>query len=516
MAIRIGNKIQNAIQRRGMTADPVFIGEKRPILEMILVIAFALGLVYLTFTQMYLGIAIVVILTATFLFLIYPRLICYALLCLIPFPWIMLLGERVRMLVAISALAFVYTVIRLISGKRKWNFDPIFILFGVATLFFMLSLTRSIDADWGMDKMKVFIASVLFCYTMVVYIDEKPHLNMVVNIVIGLGVFSAVLGLLQTLVSPIFFPAVSLKVFLPDIVEGYKVEETYRASGTFETGPRYAQFMMFPLSLVMSIILSNVKKRRVLYWAYAGLFLAAIIVSLTRASMALAAMYVPLNAYLQKRWAVLAKSVVALVMIVVVIGVTFLVVLPHKILDAVEARFSEEENKERPEEMFPAYMWRMTVQYIAFRTFLEYPFLGIGYGNFSFRSWEMAQKFRVPLDSLRLVNNVVMGAESFTPHSSYVTMLAESGMFSFLAFIGIFILTFRYLFFVLRNTKDPQIKTWAFGTLVCFFCYVIFWAMHGYLVTEPYSAFLPVVFAIILRNLVRKEMSMRDAAKPSA
>jgi len=499
------------LSRKFFDSSATVIDKNRGFLEIIFLIFCSLGLVYLLAQKAYAAFGAVLLLIFGLVLLINPMAINYLLLIMVPFPWLFMFGSRIRAVLLLTVIAFAYTILKKLFQREYQRFEPITNLFFVLLFLFALSTFNSFDIIHSFLMMKTWIASLLFYYTIVSNIKTFQHAKTFINILLVLGFISGVLGLLQTLVSPVFFPEVTLGAFSAedvDIAEGYKVIDTYRASGTFENGPRYAHFLLLPLGIAFTSLVQKKAMNKI--WAIFLLVVISlgIVVSFTRAAIIFALFYGVIYTVIENKWSAFFKlSAIAVIIALILLPLLFFI-LPTKVVDTVSVRFKEQEpENEFEEEAPPSWIWRVAMNYVAFRTFLSHPFLGIGVATFGIRFWEMAQLYPIPWQKYREVSNMISTYDFMDSHNAYATILAETGMFSFLAYIIIFMITFRYLFFALRKSENLQIKAWALGTIICFLILIIYWAIHEYLIAEAYTSMLPIIIAVILKNLVKEEQT---------
>ena len=334
--------------------------------------------------------------------------------------------------------------------------------------------------------------------------EDEARLRVAVALVFAWGVGQAILALLQSLVSPVFFPAYYFHVFGMDIVESYTVAGIRRASGTFESGPRFAMFLLLPFSMALVSFLGRDARRRWPALACLVLFSLALVVSFTRAALLLAVVMVPLLFALEKRRAMIGRSIAWLAIAGLVGAALGALVLSDRVLAALATRFELTGSATYKDRFY--FLWN------ALNAFLEHPLLGLGIGTYSLHSWDLMQRYPVPWRSARWEPTPLTMPGSVPVHNSYARILAETGIFGVAAYAAIIWMTVRNYARVIRRTTSPALRRIALSFLVYFAAMLVYWFAHEYLIEEAYVAILPVAVSVIVRRLVDQEPGAAEPA----
>lgn len=474
----------------------------RNITNVIIVVAAALGVVWAFNKNMYFGIGAVVFIFAMLFMITKPILLMFLTFAFIPISWVNLLGRRFRVITFLTILGFVYYGARLIARKMKIPKDSVLIAYLAYIGFCALSLINSYDVSVSFTSTKYFLLSMIFAFSLVLAIEDRSQLKTLFWIIIVWGVFLSVLSLLQSTVSIKFYPAYYFRVFGIKIVEMYSVQGIRRASGTFESGPRYAMYLLGPIALVLVAIWRNYATRRLLWVSLLVLFVLGLMVSFTRAALLFGLLYFFLYNIFERNWKVFVKSVSWVMILGIILLVLVYFVIPADVTGAMMARFQTEDDE--------MYHDRFTFLYNAVMAWTENPILGVGVGTYTYHSWDFMQKYPVPWQNLAWQINPLAMPHSVPVHNDYGRMLAETGIFALLSFILIYIFSFKNYFFVMKNSRDELLKTCAIGFAMYLGIMIPYWFFHEYIMIEPYTSMIPTIMSVLLRKLTIKEMEQRN------
>ena len=474
-------------------------------IEVAVAVAFGLVVARATVARTFLGPALIVALLAGVVLLRRPHAMVYAILALIPVQWITLLGERLRVISFLTWSAFAYFMARAMVRRRKIGDGVVWAYLGFLAVC-ALSLLNSVDLSVSYQYVRFYVFALLFGFAMLLAVEDEARLRTAVGILFAWGVAQAVLALLQSLVSPVFFPAYYFRVFGMDIVDFYAVAGIRRASGTFENGPRFAMFLMLPFAVALVSVFGRDSRRRWGPLLCLALFSLALVVSFTRAALLLSVLMLPLFFALEKRRGMIARSVGWLAFAGLVAAALGTLVLSDGVLAALAARFELTGSATYKDRFY--FLWN------ALNAFLEHPLLGLGIGTYILHSWDLMQRYPVPWQSLRWEPTPFTMPESVPVHNSYARILAETGIFGLAAYVAIFWMTVKNYLRVIRETASPALRRIALAFLLYLLIMLVYWFAHEYVIEEPYVAILPVVVSVIARRIVEREKGSADSAGP--
>ena len=473
--------------------------------ESMLVVGFALLVVWLFMKNIYFGIGAVVALISGVFLLARPVYLIYLIFAFIPITWVNLLGRRFRVITFLTLAAFFYYLVQAVIHQRKPQKEPVFFAFGLYLVACALSLINTVSFAVSFDSTKYYILALMFSFALVLAVETKRTISVLMVIFLALGVFQSILSILQSAVSDTFYPASHFHVFGMAIVDLYSVGGIRRASGTFESGPRYAMFLLGPTALVLTAVWRNLYNKRLLWVSLLIIYILGLFVSFTRAAIVFGSGYFFLYNIIERDWRMFFKSLLWAAIFMVVVLALIMLVVPDNVTGAFVARF-ETEDDER-------YLDRFTFLYNAVMAFSEHPLLGLGVGTYPLHSWDLMQKYPVPWESLAWDINPLNMPEDVTTHNDYGRMLAETGFLSLLAYLLIFFYSFRNYWFVLRKTKDALYRTLATGFAMYLGVMIVYWFFHEYIMEEPYICVLPAIMSVVLKKLVIKETNEIEAGQ---
>ena len=465
-------------------------------------VAAALAVVLAFNKNMYFGIAAVALLIALLFMITKPIVLIYLIFAFIPIAWLNLLGRRFRVITFLTILGFVYYGARMIARKMNLPRDSVLLGYVAYTCFCGFSLINSYDLSVSFTSSKYFLLSMFFAFSLVIAIEDRNQLKTLFWIIVVWGAFLSILSLLQSTVSIKFYPAYYFRVFGIKIVEMYSVQGIRRASGTFESGPRYAMYLLGPTALVLVSLWRNYKGRRLLWSSLLVLFSLGLMVSFTRAAILFGMMYFFLYNLFERNWKVFVKSITWVTILSIILLVLVYLVIPMNVTDAMMARFQTEDDE--------MYLDRFNFLYNAVRAWMENPILGVGVGTYTYHSWDFMQKYPVPWQSLAWQINTLAMPHSVPVHNEYGRMLAETGIFALISFLFIYIFSFKNYFFVMKNSKDELLRTCAIGFAMYLGVMIPYWFFHEYIMMEPYTSMIPTIMSVLLRKLTVKEMEQRE------
>jgi len=452
----------------------------------------------------YYAIGFVVVLFAVLFLMRRPVLLTYTMFIGIPIYWLNLLGRSLRVITVLTLIGFAYHLVRAVLQRRLPSYNTVFLAYGLYLFTCAYSLINSIDImgeSW--PGMKYFLLALMLFTVLVTSIEKRGQLKILLIILLVWGVGEAILGALQTFVSPKFYVAHTWH----SIIDAYSVGGVRRASGTFQIGPRYAMFLLGPLAIIIAGLLSGRVLRRLTWFLLLVPLALGIFVSLTRIAIGLGFLYLLLfNVFERRRQAIMA-SVAGLLLVTVLVG-AMLLVMPGDVKHALVHRFTDENDD--------VYMDRLFFLWNALGAFTEQPLLGIGVGTYEVRSWEFMQKYPVPWRELSWdVASLRNMPETVPVHNEYGRMLAEQGLFAIPCFIFLIVAGFRNLLYARRHTKDEMIRLFATSMSMYLAALSVYWFFHEYFMEEPYVSIIPFALSVILYNVVRKERQQGSDAAPT-
>lgn len=477
----------------------------RPVFDILILLLGALAMVYLfIYRDPYYAVGFVVVLFALLFLMRQPVNLSYALFALIPIYWVNLLGQSLRVMTVLTLLGFGYHVGRAVLKRHREPFNRVYLAYFLYLASCALSLFNSVSiTEQSWPGLKYFLLALMLLVVLVMSIKTERDLRILFWILLAWGLIESLLGLLQTLVSPRFYLA---QTYL-SIIDAYSVGGVRRASGTFQIGPRYAMFLLAPLSLVVAGLMSGRVLSRRTWLLFLVPLVGGVFVSLTRIAVGLSFSYLVLYNFFERRRQALIASMAGLLLAAVVVT-TVLIVLPADVKSAFTQRFTEKDDEIYTDRLF--FLWN------ALGAFSEHPFLGIGVSTYEGRSWEFMQKYPLPWRQYRWDVAAQWNMPETVPvHNEYGRMLAEQGLFSLPIFIFLVLSAFRNLWFVMRNTLRPLVKLWGLSTAMYLSAMVVYWYFHEYFLEEPYTSLLPFAMSVILYNFVRREVAERESGETS-
>jgi O-antigen ligase len=473
-------------------------------IEVAVAAAFAVLVARATLAKTFLGPALVVALLAGVVLMRRPAILLYAIVVFIPIQWVTLLGDRLRVISFLTVAAFAYYLARALVRRRRMG-DPVVAGYLAFLAACGLSLLASLDVGLSIAYLKFYVLALLFGFATLLAIEDARGLRILVAIVFGWGVALAVLALLQSLVSPAFFPAYHFRVFGMAIVDFYAVAGIRRASGTFENGPRLAMFLLLPTALAIVSVFGRDAKRRAPHVAALVLFGLALVVSFTRAALLLAAVMIPLLFAIEKRRGMIARSLGWLALALGIGGALGYLVLPDTVLAALAERFELTGSATYKDRFY--FLWN------ALNAFVENPLIGLGIGTYGLHSWDLMQRYPVPWPSLRWESMPIAMPESAPVHNTYARILAETGLPGLAAYVAVFAMTIGNYRRALRRATSPALRRTALAFLLYFLVMLVYWFAHEYVIEEPYVALLPVLVAVLVRRLADAEADSAPEAR---
>lgn len=470
--------------------------------QIVLGVAGGLFLALVMQKNIYYGIVLALLLAGLSVLLFEPAVTIYAMVLLLPLGWLTVMGERLKAITVLTMPAFAYAMFFVLYRRRKLEEPLVWACVALISSWF-ISMLNAVDVGWSLFAIKVPLFSYLFAFAMFMFIDTEDKLKVVWWILVFHGLWLSVLAVFQSFGGAPFFPLVRLGLVPEGILTFYKEAEIYRASGTFESGPRFALFMLAPFSLALAraIDLQRPISSRML-WAFASVVMSVgLLLSLTRAVFII----IPLIAYLiykkAGRGIVLVRTAVSILVIASITTAILYWMLPATVWEALARRFSPSGTT--------FYMDRTYFMYIAFRAFLENPLTGVGIGNFPLHSWDLMQKYPAFWYTQFWDIHPLAFGGNITVHNSYVRMLAETSIWGLGAMIAIIVLTFRNYSYALKRLKGTDIYLPALAMFACFVGMVIYWFPHEYFLEEPYTSVLPIAFSAVLKKIADRYGNLR-------
>ncbi|MDP8257639.1 MAG: O-antigen ligase family protein [Candidatus Alcyoniella australis] len=447
------------------------------------------------------GVGLITAMICMLLLLRRPYWVVYGALAFIPLHWMRLLGDRVRIVSFLSLVAFLYYLFSSMIERRKIN-ERIFWLYLGFMFMALISIADSGQWHIGYHYLRMYIFALMFAFAAIMCIDDVSKLRTAVKILVAWGIAESLLGVLQSLVSVKFFPSYYFGVFGMGVVKAYAVQGIFRASGTFESGPRYAMFVMLPMALALCYFYSQAMQRRGMWLLVLSLHALAILVSFTRAAYGMVFLLFLIYFLTERRRELAYKAIFYTLSIGLLFSFVLVLLIPEQINDAVEARMRFETGG--------TYKDRIYFGYNGFMAFLENPLLGIGPGMYNGRSWEFMQRFVVPWESVRWEVGALEMPQNVAVHNAYIRIMAENGILGIVFYALIFLVSFRDLFKVIRSEADPWMIATARGVMIYLTIMLPYWFFHEYIVDEAYVAILPIVLATILRRVNDRLIAARS------
>jgi O-antigen ligase len=472
--------------------------------EASLVICGALFLSALVLKSHILALAAIVVLFAFVFLLRQPVWMIYLTVAIIPVAWANLLGHRLRVISFMTVMSLGFYISQALIRRDRLRVEPLYGAIGIYVAICFLSMFNSVDWKFSLVGMKYYLISLAFGLALIFSINSRQRLQVLIVIILAWGVGQSVLSLAQSLISPKFFPAYYLDVFGMDIVKSYSIGGIRRASGTFESGPRLAMFLLLPLSIALTYYFRGVFRRRWL-WGLILLALAlGIFISFTRIAVLLSAAALMVYYLFERDKGRLVKTAFAVFMLVAVLLILIQILIPVSAYQAMGERFTMEGDQ--------LYLDRFYFLYNALMAFSEHPILGWGVKTYTLHSWDFMQQYPVPWRSVAWDVPSLSMPQGVPVHNDYARMLAETGIFSLLAFAGICFFTFKNLLRAIRKTSDEFVEATAVAVTIFLAIMLAYWFFHEYYMEEPFVSVLPIALSVILRRLA--EMDSHDSMLP--
>lgn len=465
-------------------------------------------IVFLMNKNIYYGIVLALLLGGLSVLLFEPAVTIYAIVLLVPMNWLTIFGERLKATTVLVLPAFAYALFLVLYRRRRVGEPLVWAYVALVTSFF-ISMLNAVDIGWSLTSVKVPLFSYLFAFAMLMFIDSERKLGAVWGILVAHGIWLSILAVFQSFGGAPFYPLVRLGIISEGVLAFYKEAELYRASGTFETGPRFALFLLIPFSLVLAraIDLKRPVSARML-WVFATAIISiGLLLSLTRAIFIIASIIAYLIYQKAGRGVVLIRIALYMVAIAAVTTIVLFWALPPDVWDALRRRFSPSGTA--------YYMDRTYFMYIAFRAFLENPLTGVGLGNFAFHSWDLMQKYPAFWYTHIWDIEPLAFMPSIPVHNSYVRMLAETSIWGLGAMIAIIALTLRNYSYALKKLKETPLYLSACAMFACFIGMVIYWFPHEYFLEETYISILPIATSAVLRRIANSYDDFKEPSKRS-
>ncbi len=465
----------------------------RRIKEGVLLVSGALLLSSLVLKNGILAAAAVVVLFS-FLFLVRrPIFMVYSTLAVIPVAWVNLLGNRLRVISFMTALSLGYYISRAMIRRRRIKVEPIYVAALVYVAICFLSMFNSVDINFSLTGMKYYLISLAFGLTLIMSIGNPERLRAVVIIVMAWGIGQSLISFAQSAVSPKFYPAYYFDVFGMDIVDSYSVGGIRRASGTFESGPRLAMFLLLPFAYALTFFFRDTLRRRWV-WAISLVVLAlGLFVSFTRIAILLTAMVFALYYFFEREKTRLVKTMFTVAMLASILFILIQFIFPEEIYRAAGERFTQEGDQ--------LYHDRFYFLYNALMAFTDHPILGWGVKTYTLHSWDFMQKYPVPWRSLSWDVPPLAMPQGVPVHNDYARMLAETGIFSLVAFGILCAMAFHNLLYAVKNAKDAFVEATSVATIIFLAVMLVYWFFHEYYMEEPFVSVLPFALSVILKRL---------------
>ncbi len=470
--------------------------------EAFITAGFAFLVCFLAFKGFMYAFAAVLALFASLWMLRRPIVLVYAVFVMIPVGWINLLGDRLRVITFLALIALGYYCLQKVVLREDEPFEPIYAAFGAYLLFCFLSLINSSDVSFSITGMKYYLFSLAFGFTLIQAVKTPDHLRTVAAILLGWGVFQALLALAQSIVSPSFFPAYHFHVFSMDIVNSYAVGAIRRASGTFESGPRLAMFLLLPLALSLTFYFKNFLGRNALWMMLLGVIALGLFVSFTRISIILAPTFLLMYYFFERENQRVWRTAFTIFIMVGIVLILVQFAIPEDVYKAMGVRFGQEGDQ--------VYLDRFYFLYNALMAFTEHPIIGWGVRTYTLHSWEFMQRYPVPWRGLSWDVSPLAMPENVPVHNDYGRMLAETGVFSLIAFVVIAALAIKNLRYAAKRAADPLVQSLAIAFTLFLAVMIVYWFFHEYIMEEPFVSVLPFAFSVVLRRMADQNPVGKD------
>jgi len=362
-------------------------------------------------------------------------------------------------LVAIVLLSvFINYILR--TGKIRTipNFTRIEFLLSIyfisvlVSSFFAVNQSKSLSAIFDLTK------DVAVGYCIYITLDTKEKVKTGLNILIGALTFASALGVIRTITgsSNNFWGFAQLSAF-------GQVSDTdgqLRYAGPIGESNIWGQVLVSGIPIILYKLASNRSILKKITLSLCG-FLIALAMLFTESRGAFLAMFfiTVLITIIDLR--IQSKTFLAIVTSILLL----LLVLPSKYTERITSLDVLFQNQEYGLTKDESINGRQAKMLTGLAMFAKNPFFGVGFANYSDNYWLYAGN--LGLDSTILSVGTETEGEEQQPHSLYIEIMAETGIFgitSFLGFIGIILLSLKNSRKLTSTTKTFFNQDWNLMT----------------------------------------------------
>ncbi|MFH0852803.1 MAG: O-antigen ligase family protein [bacterium] len=383
-----------------------------------------------------------------------PRIGLFIVTFLLPFERvgsIDIAGFTLRSSQAIGALTiFVWVIWLIVNRPRKMYSNPTFWVTVLFLLIALLSVTQAVNTFRSVTVWSFVAFTVFVSWLVPQLINNKQHLQTLIRILFITSFLVGMFGLFQ-----FAGDLVGLPPSLTGLREQYTSEVFGfpRVQSTFLEPLYYANFLLIPICLAISFLLS--KKKQFPSWLLLGLILlwgVNFVLTLSRGAFIALSVSLLLLAIIYWRKVVTPHRLILGLLAVLIIGWSSIQFLgltgdSQESLDTFTRQatgvFTGASYFDRAETFGQA--WEM---------FQTHPWLGVGIGNFgpNIAPLELVQ----PDAGWLIVNN------------EFLEILAEIGLLGFLAYLTMLVFLLFRSIKAIRITTDPYLKAVMIGLLAAF------------------------------------------------
>lgn len=293
-------------------------------------------------------------------------------------------------------------------------------------LFLLFSAISAIVAPSKVESVAVMVRFVGYFLLVAIIgrsVKSRETLTWILVLMVVSGAITGLYGIYQYLYAPD-----TAKIGLYDLTD----EVAARVGSTFENPNFYAEYLVLLVPIGLALILGSRGVLRRLIIGGSTLFIfAGLILTYTRGSWMATAIGIVLMSLLTEAWLFWVWAGLFAVALVAAPGVA--------------SRFASITNVTGGTAGFRMKLWK-----IAGGIIREHPLIGIGIGNYYDAFTEYI--FRHPEMS---VGWVIYGA-----HNSYLTIMAETGIFGILSFVAIILIAIKYGLYLAREKAEDKYLAW--------------------------------------------------------
>jgi len=378
-----------------------------------------------------------------------------------------------------------------VLGKRPENWERTILLLGGYAVIGILSLLYAEYPDRVQSALITFAKDSLILIILVVLLKTGTNLKQVIWALLAAGIFLGAISTYQFLTSSFGnnfwgFGQASKAAIVSGLKSGYRV------GGPGLGFNAYGRYMILIVPLAFDRII-NEKKIVLRVLASFALAVSVLTIFFTFSRGTLIGLIV-LTIYYVIRW----KPSFTSSMLVVLIALLAIQFLPTNYTERLlELRDLLPTSSEFDAESNLSFRGRISENTVAWQMFLDYPLFGVGLSNYE----PLYQSYSVDL-------GLDPRSEERSPHSIYLEILAEMGLFGFVWFIALQWLTFSGLIKAGRKFRIAGMLNYA-GISLAIEVAIIGFLVTGLFLHNSHARFFWMLYglALTIPNVVKYELA---------